>query len=349
MGNSVRDWVRQRPGSNALTPSLDLVSRSRSGFTLLELMVSMVVFALILAIILGIISNTSMLTRRAGDRISAFQAARAAFDTLAANLSQATLNSYWDYDDPAAPQKYRRMSELHFLIGQAGTAPFPGTPGTGQAIFFQAPLGYSKTPAIRTMNDLLNSCGYYVEYADAETLPLPFPAPPARYRYRLMQALNSSEKLLVYQSPKSVDGLSGQTWVSGESSVPLAENVIYLLAWPRRSPADDSQGTSLTDSGTFSYNSRENADDDPQPATAHQMPPVIQLTMVVLDEASAARICLSATPPEEVNTALKDLFETPGEDAFKQDLKTLQDRLAAAGLSFQVFSALIAVRESKME
>ena len=349
MGNSIRDCLRRSPSSNALTPSSTLKLRLRSGFTLLELLVAVVVFAMILAILLGIISNVSTLTRRAGDRISTFQSARAAFDTMSANLGQATLNTYWDYDNPEAPQRYKRMSELHFLVGQAGTAPFPGTPGTGQAIFFQAPLGFSTTPAIRTMSDLLNSCGYYVEYADTETLPSPFPSPPARYRYRLMQALDSSENLFVYQSPKSADGLSGQTWVSGASAVPIAENVIYLLAWPRKSPTDDPQGTALTGSAEFSYNSRSNADTDPQPATAHQMPPVMQITMVVLDDASAARICLSSTKPADIGNALKDLFASPDEDTFKEDLKTLEGRLAAAHLNYQVFSALIAIRESKME
>ena len=341
--------VSQPPGSNALTSSSVLRFQTRSGFTLLELLVAIVVFSLIMAIILGVISNTSMLTRKAGDRISTFQAARAAFETMTANLSQATLNTYWDYDNPAAPTKYKRMSELHFLVGQSGTVPFPGTPGTGQAIFFQAPLGFSITPEIRTMNDLLNSCGYYVEYADTETLPPPFPAPPARYRYRLMQALDTSEDLSVYAPSSSADWLSGQAWVSGDLAVPIAENVIYLMAWPRRSPADDSQGTALTGSGEFSYNSRRDANTDPQPATAHQMPPVMQITMVVLDEASAARISLSSTPPAEIQAALNNLFKQPGEDTFKQDLKTLEDRLAAAHLNYQVFSALIAIRESKME
>lgn len=347
MGNSIRVCRGRLPHSRVVT---SLSARNvRSGFTLLELLVAVVVFAMILAILLGIIGNVSTLTRRAGDRISTFQAARAAFDTMSANLSQATLNTYWDYDNPLTPQRYKRMSELHFLVGQAGTAPFPGTPGTGQAIFFQAPMGFSTTPAIRTLPDVLNSCGYYIEYANTETLPAPFPASPDRFRYRLMQALDSSEQLKVYQTPKTADGLSGKTWISETSAVPIAENVIYLMAWPRRSPADDPDGTALTGATEFSYNSRFDADTDPQPATAHQMPPVMQITMVVLDEASAIRVCRSSTQPAEITSALNQLFETPDENTFKQDLKTLEERLTAAHLNYQVFSAMIAIRESKME
>ncbi len=307
------------------------------------------VFSFILLIMLNVVSSTSTLTRRAEDNISAFQAARAAFDRLAANLSQATLNTYWDYDNPAQPEKYLRMSELHFLIGQAGAAPFPGTSGTGQALFFQAPLGFSATVAGRTMSGLLNTCGYYVEYGDTEALPAPFPAPAARYRYRLMQALDVSENLAVYKPASPGDALTGKAWISASSAVPIAENVIYLAIWPRKSPADDPQGAALTGTNGFSYNSRLDAGLSAQPVTAHQMPPVVQVTMVVLDEASAARACLTSTPPSAISTASAGLFTTAKADNFEHDLKELQARLVGARLNFRVFSALIAIRESKME
>jgi len=321
----------------------------RSGFTLLEILISVAVFSIILVIMLSVVSSTSTLTRRANDNISAYQAARGAFDRLAANLSQATLNTYWDYDNPALPNKYLRMSELHFLVGQAGTAPFPGTPGTGQALFFQAPLGVSATPAGRTMSGLLNTCGYFIEYGDTEALPAPFPAAAPRYRYRLMQTLDVSENLEVYKPASPADWLSGKAWISTASAVPIAENVIYLAVWPRKSPADDPQGTALTGTNGFSYNSRLDAGLIAQPATAHQMPPVIQITMVVLDETTAAKACLSSTPPSSIAGASGGLFVTPKADEFAADLEKLQTNLANARLNYRVFSALIAIRESKME
>jgi len=319
----------------------DTVRLGRPGFTILELLVAAAVFSLILVILAGIVSNTSALTRSAGDKISAFQSARAAFALLSANLSQATLNSYWDYDNPSTPARYLRASELHFLVGLAGTAPFPGTAGTGQALFFQAPLGFSQNATIPSLPSLLNACGFYVEYNNADALPAPFPTAPPRYRYRLMQALEVSENLSVYSSG------NGSAWVNSAQAVPIAENVIYLAVWPRRSPADDPAGDLLTTS--FSYDSRLNAKSIPQPITANQMPPVVQVTMVVLDETSAGRVCVDSLAPSVIRDATAGLFVESRATKFDDDLGILEARLSAAKLNFRVFSALIAVRESKME
>lgn len=316
------------------------VRLGRPGFTILELLVAAAVFSLILVILAGIVSHTSALTRRSGDAISAFQSARAAFSLLSANLSQATLNSYWDYDNPLTPVRYLRASELHFLVGPAGTTPFPGTSGTGQALFFQAPLGLSGNATI-SMPSLLNACGYYVEYNNADALPAPFPTAPPRYRYRLMQALEASEKLAVYSSG------NGSAWVNNALAVPIAENVIYLAVWPRMSPADNPAGNLLT--SNFSYDSRLDAKLSPQPVTANQMPPLIQVTMVVLDETSAARVCVDSSVPSDIVSATAGLFVESEAAKFEEDLGILEARLSAANLNFRVFTALIAVRESKME
>jgi len=227
------------------------------------------------------------------------------------------------------------------LVGLAGTAPFPGTAGTGQALFFQAPLGFSQNSTIPSLPSLLNACGFYVEYNNADALPAPFPTAPPRYRYRLMQALEASENLSVYSSG------NGSAWVNNAQAVPIAENVIYLAVWPRRSPADDPAGDLLTTS--FSYDSRLNAKSIPQPITANQMPPVVQVTMVVLDETSAVRVCVDSLAPSVIRDATAGLFVESRATKFDDDLGILEARLSAAKLNFRVFSALIAVRESKME
>ena len=119
---------------------------SRAGFTILEVMVASAVFVLLLGLLMSTISQTSTVTRRATEKVSAFQGARSAFELLTSKLSQATMNSYWDYDSPTTPTKYIRKSELHFVVGPAGQTPLPGTSGTGQAVFFQAPGGASQNP-----------------------------------------------------------------------------------------------------------------------------------------------------------------------------------------------------------
>lgn len=313
-----------------------------AAFSILEVMVAAAVLALILSMLLGVISQTSSVTQLASQKITAFQSARAAFDLMTRHVSQATLNAYWDYDRLPSPTRYLRKSELHFLLGQAGEPPLPGTPGTGQALFFQAPAGATEASEIYGgLENLLCAMGYYVEYADQEPLPEPFPPASPVYRYRLMQAIQPTEKLAVYNDT------TGDAWVEevAATAAPIANNVICLVAWPRRSPEDDAEGLAL--SSTFSYDSRADALLNPQPATANQLPPVVQLTLVAMDEKSAARFCVGSSPPEVITRALDGLFEEATN--YAADLATLESRLAENKINFRTFSTTVAIRESKME
>jgi uncharacterized protein (TIGR02599 family) len=316
--------------------------RGALAFSIPELLVAMAVLTLLLVLLLGTINQLSSVTRSASGKISAFQGARAGFDLLTRTLSQATLNSYWDYDNLTAPTRYLRKAELHFLVGAAGTGSLPGTAGTGQALCFQVPAGKSETAA--NLENLLNACGYFIQYGPLDALPGPFPAPASpTYRYQLMQAIEPSESLRVYGAT------TGNGWVGGLAAhaVPIAENIVYLLAWPRKAPLENPAGSSLTTN--FSYDSRANALANPQPETAHQMPPIVQITMVALDETSAARVCTGATPPSAVSEAFSGLFEDSSQDAFEEDLAQLESNLAARGLSFRVFTSMVPIRESKMQ
>lgn len=311
-------------------------------FTLLEAMVSAAVFALILSMLLGVISQTSSVTKSASNKISAFQGARAAFDLMARNVSQATLNAYWDYDQIPSPTRYLRKSELHFLLGNAGDPPFPGTPGTGQAMFFQAPSGVTGDPAsYGGLETLLNAMGYFVDYRDQDNLPAPFSPPAPVYRFRLMQAVQPTENLNVYNNT------TGTAWIAdvAGSATPIADNVICLIIWPRRSPEDDPDG--LTLASNFAYDSRDNALNIPQPGTANQLPPTVQLTIVAMDETSAARFCRSSSPPAEITSSMNGLFETAAN--YAADLVTLEGRLADNKINFRTFAVTVPIRESKME
>jgi len=321
------------------------VSRDRSvtgAFTLIELLVATAVLALILVLFLKIISVTTSVTKRAGDTISSFQDVRAALDILTTNISQATINAYWGYDDPNTPTKYQRESGLHFLITRAGGS-YPGTAGTGHAIFYQAPLGTVSGLATHgELNNLINACGYYIEYGnDAGPFGL-----QSDYGYRLMQAVEPAESLKVYLASSQTSGLD---WVANLSSfaVPIAKNIIYLAAWPRRPPAEDPAGTALT--ADFTYNSRTDNTSNPQPETANQLPPTVQIMLVALDEASARKMKSGSTPPTEVSGVFTGLFSSSSATSFKSDLKTMQERLAAQKLNARIFTTIVPIRESKMQ
>jgi len=329
-----------------------------AAFTILEMLVASTVLVLLLGVVFSTISQTSTVTHRAASKISSFQAARAAFDLMTENLSQATLNSYWDYADSGGsfrttnnaanftPHHYARRSELNFLIGNAGSDPFGGDAGTGQAVYFQAPAGVST--GYDGLGSLLNAVGYYISYGSEDALPSPFPTPSQqRYRYRLMQAIQPAENLEVYGET------SGNAWVEQvkDSAVPLAENIIYMAVWPRKVPTEDPEGTELTtppNGSDYAYDSRLNATAISQPDTANQMPPMVQITIVAMDEASAARICTAATPPDTISKALENLFETSSQTQFDEDIRTLETRLADKKINFRIFTAHIPIRESKM-
>jgi prepilin-type N-terminal cleavage/methylation domain-containing protein len=187
------------------------------GFTLVELIVAVGLLAIVLLLLASMTNSTASIWRLTSGKIEEFRSAGNAFDALTRRLSQATLNTYWDYDSPTAPTTYLRHSELRFLSGPAtansyGSGVFPSnvvTSGTTttHAIFFQAPLGFvDESPLIDNPNfggldNLVNTWGYYVEY-NADVRPnfinsLAHP-PPARNRYRLMELMQPSNQMTIY-------------------------------------------------------------------------------------------------------------------------------------------------------
>ena len=315
---------------------------SRAGFTILEVMVASAVFVLLLGLLMSTISQTSTVTRRATEKVSAFQGARSAFELITSKLSQATMNSYWDYDSPTTPTKYIRKSELHFVVGPAGQDPLPGTSGTGQAVFFQAPGGVTGTSTYNGMDNLLNAYGYYIEYTQEPGLPFK-PSASNTSRYRLMQQVSNTESLGVY----SGNATNGSQWISGNNSAVVTENIVYMAIWPRKATSEDPTGNALTTS--FTYNSRDNSTSSPQPDTANQLPPTVQVTLVAIDETSAARFCTSSTPPTQISGAFSGLFTTSTVAQFESDLETITQNLTANGVNFRVFTTIVPMRESKMQ
>ena len=112
------------------------------------------------------------------------------------------------------PVTYERQSELRFFCGpssaptvKAGIQPITATyastvSGTetqwpSHCLFFQAPLGYTETGNYSGLNNLVNTWGYYIEYASSSDSQPPFVATPST-RFRLMELMEPSECLSVY-------------------------------------------------------------------------------------------------------------------------------------------------------
>src|SRR4051794_5136535 len=86
---------------NSLIPA----RRRGAAFTLVELMVSMGVLMLLMLITFGTVDSVSTIFKRTRARIDTFQEARAGFEGMTRRVSQAMLNTYWDYDYPVTNGK----------------------------------------------------------------------------------------------------------------------------------------------------------------------------------------------------------------------------------------------------
>lgn len=305
-----------------------------SGFSFVELLTVVAVLSILMTLIFSAIDGMGKIMQGSKVKVQSFQRARIVFESIGRKIGQATLNTYWDYDPPLdqiksgeVPKQYIRYSELHFISGAAKTliGSGNGNVNPGQAVFFQAPLGMSSVSNLPT---LLNALGYYVEFGDdGSNRPTFFPNPSAggpsvRYRYRLMEFSQMAENLSVYQS-------GGYDWFQDNlatASNPLAENVILLAVLPMESSQKDPEGDDLAPD--FLYDSRldNHTPGTSQPDTAHQLPPLVELIMVTIDETSAARLQgNSQTAPLQLG--LEKLFlEAAKRD---EDIQTLEDILNA--------------------
>jgi len=322
-----------------LPRSQTLLAKERGGFSLIELLVAVTIFVAMLAIVLSVIGQTTSIWKGSSNKIEAFQSARAGFDQVTRSISQATLNTYLDYNDVNDPKEYLRQSELKFLIGQSGASGMPGLADTGQCIFFQAPLTYTlNNGSYGGLDSLLNICGYYISFTTNTGVPSHVPASKNPYRYRLMQLLVPVEKNTVYDASGA-----GKQWFTAQTNyvTAVADNIIALIVRPQ----DPSAATPDISTNAFSYDSTLNATNHPQPQTANQLPPVVQVTMVAIDEASAARLEQGSAAPGVIASALSGKFINPAR--YDIDVAELESSLLKAGIDCRVFAGAVPIRESK--
>lgn len=177
-----------------------------AAFTLVEVMVSSALIVVIMGFLMYTMEQTQRTMRGADSRVGQFQTARVAYEALTRNLSQATLNTYWDLDaelinGKMEPKGYRRNSDLHFVSGLAASDKILQSTeniNPTHAVFFQAPLGVTyqddstiltssgyqdveKTDSSNTskesirkyrfLNGLMNVCGYYIKWGEDPLVP----------------------------------------------------------------------------------------------------------------------------------------------------------------------------------
>jgi len=329
-------------------------------------MVSVSILAILMLVLVWITDQATRTVRYTSGKMEQFRAARTAFESMNRLLSQATLNTYWDYDDPKNPTRYERRSELRFICGnmeQLSGSPPAGRKWPTHGIFFQAPLGLSDGSApvsTKGLVNLLNVCGFFVEFgSDAPDRPAILNG-ALRYRYRLSQFLQPANSLNLYNYTSGLDSATGKLraqvyagreWFTDALGLPesnrpvrfLADNVIALVILPKLSQEEDAGGTLLAPG--YSYDSTQSKS-DPKINPRSQLPPKLQITMVAIDEASAARLAQGSTMPD---LGLDSLFLTGGTGAskLKDDLHTLEQTLAQKKLNYRVFTSDISIEGAK--
>ncbi|HYF37429.1 MAG TPA: hypothetical protein VD994_19160, partial [Prosthecobacter sp.] len=295
------------------------------------------------------------------------------FDILTRNLSQATLNTYIDYDtnylkeatttaNVPSPKKYERKSDLQFRCGPAVELVEAGGDEDfvpGHAVFFQAPLGICQEPSLVGLDRLLCGRGYFVQFSNDSFFRPPFlPPGQLRNRYRLMEFCPPAEKNLIYAG-------GGTPWYIGAGAPmdtdenplnlslnrPVADNIITLIISPRKESAE----TSIN--GSVSFNSRDVAIDptDTQASaqgTQHLLPPMLKIVLVAIDEKSAERLSnFDENPTPPLSGPLGRFNGTVGTEGKDSDLddavEALKTELVGLRVNFRVFTTTVQIRGSR--
>lgn len=361
-----------------ITPGL----RTSRAFTMVELLVSTVVLAVLMITCVTAVDAVRRSVTSVRGKAQQFREARQAFDLITKTLSQATLNTYWDYyygstgsnEAPAgevvAPSAYIRQSELQFQLGQAPVLMGGGTTAArnpGHAVFFQAPLGLTQASSGQ-LGNLLNARGFAVQFSDDATNRPPFFADhqiPVRHRYRLIEYRPPAERTTtlagnaIYSHPTDWFRQNLDT-----STRVVADNIILLVLSPRVSEEDARVAKKSAQwlAPLYTYNSLDvdNATAEVEKVslskttgeavqgTQHLLPPLVTVTMVALEEVSAARWA------ERNNNAPVDFLEeagTPFTEAarYAEDLAALEAWLEGQKLHYETFSTTVALRNARWD
>jgi len=362
--------------------------QKRGGFTLIEVMVSAAIFVILILICTSVVDQTQKTWGFTKSKVEQFRGARRGFELITRHLSQATLNTYLDYyypetdsnQPPAStstggatpPAGYVRQSELQFrndlawkLLGIDATA----AASPGHAIFFQASLGLSfKDPGL---GNLLNSRGYFIRFTSDETDRPPFVTESGvapKFRYRLFEYRPPSEQNSSADASFKGDTIyaNANAWYQDDltaASSAIADNVLLLLFSPRV-PDSAAQAVGKDPwwvAPNYRYNSldqdnstpaletvRVRSDGSLDQGTRNLLPPMVAVTMVAVDEASAERWgAQHGNKPVDILSESGASFSNAG--SYDSDLARLKDYLTSQKLNYRVFTTTVILRNAQWD
>lgn len=337
-------------------------------FSLIELLTAMTILSVLMLLMTSLLDQVQKSWRFGEERISQFREARVAFDLMTKNMSQATMNTYLDYeyDDDNQVKEYKKRSELHFYTNHAktleGSLNLNGQT-SGHVVFFQAPLGYSNR--YRNLSNLFNGRGYLVVHgSDREFIPSI--VQNTTHRFRLMEFRPPAEANQVFQDAIdeiSEDGGGTQEftkwWNQGLSGIgetsfeyylnPMAQNIVLLLVTPMdtlESLVDDRYDTSSEIAPNYIFDSNK-----PRIAgVEQQVPPLVKVTMVAIDESTAVQL-EDEFGEQKPDIIPDDLFVDTKD--YNEDIQELiehfndHNRTERSKINYRVFSTVVMLRSAK--
>lgn len=312
----------------------------RQGFSLIEMCAASAISLILIGLMLAIINYISGVWMQARGNTQTFAAAADAFESMTHKLSQAVLNTYWNYDDPAQPTRYVRASELHFVLGR--TSDLLGLPQAaypGSAVFFQAPLGRTLDGHTSRLTSCLNALGFFTGFGPMPGVPTLLNDLPASHRFRLFEWMEPTGNLSVYTAVSGMDWFRGDAQAGQDSTnVSVAGvNIIGFFILAAHPLPDGSLRLSYT------YDSR----DSQNAATYNQLPPYLAVVLVAIDDASANRLAAAYGSDPPPIAPPDDAFQDP--EVFQTDLKNWEKALAdhTPRISSRTFSTVISIPNSR--
>ncbi len=210
------------------------------------------------------------------------------------------------------------------------------------------------------MNNLFNGRGYFVGYGPNTRFRPSFVRGDPENRYRLFEFRPPAESNQIFADgdeerskgePQQFDSWYKQALGSvGEGGDfeshlnPLAKNILTLVISPRDTPLTGADGRIDTASEIADdYNFDSNDRTDTFASFSQQVPPLVRMTMVAIDEAAGARFDNgSGSVPDLIPSGL---FEQTGK--YEEDVTKLGESLSEAGVNYKVFSTMVMLRSAK--
>lgn len=360
--------------------------RRGRAFTLVELLLSMSVLAIIMVLMADVVVRTQNTMSQATAHVGEFQEARAALDAVSSSLSQAVMDASWSYKRNAAGAAtgYERVSDHHFILGPASDLVGAGAEA-GQAMFFQAPLGFAGSftdvpgsgapavPGTERLHALMNAWGFYVKY-DTDLAYRPgflkdgtaTKLYPERKRFRLMQYSQPAEKSILYSKTFALNRKTAKTqalqWYQTDlvaNSRPVAENILAMILVPY------SANVTVTNSGEgysdvkvepdplYAYDTRDfqwNGSNAVSSSRRHQLPPKVLVTLFASEEKSYDKYVANSGDDEDAAAQkVRDVFK--GRFAkysdYEKDMTEVEKALGGLGLHFKALNATVTLRSGK--